>query len=303
MGRTSLEVIADYLPERLRNAVLLTSPANRSKLSEVRLYNGRGLALVYPSRICFTDTHGRLCSKLADVDLMVTSAEISETVSKLCHYSVHSCQRELRQGFFVIENGIRVGVSGVYSESGVIGDVTSLNFRVAREVKGCAERIVGRVPFGSSLLICGGVNSGKTTVLRDVCRIYGELFKCSLIDERNELSGTVDGVPTCDTGTLTDVIVGLDRAGGIASAIRTLSPYMVFCDEISENSDSQAILSGFGSGVRFTATVHAESFEDLSRRKFISELVSAGVFDYAVFLTGSDSPSSVREIRRLAKSA
>lgn len=299
MMRTSFDTIADYLPEKIRSPLLLIDAQRREKVSEVRLYCRRSLALVYPDTVKFLCRDGTLSPVPEKSDLIVSEGDIASTVERLCHYSIHSRSRELKNGYFVIENGVRVGVGGTYSGSreGTMSDFSSLNFRVAREVRGCAESLIGRIQFGSPILICGGVNTGKTTLLRDICRIYGRYMKCALVDERNEISAAVGGAPTCDVGELTDIIIGTDRVNGIRSAIRTLSPAMIFCDEISSDDDASAIISGHGSGVRFTATVHAASPDDLKKRRFVGELVDSGVFEYAVFL--GDVPSEIREIRRL----
>ncbi|MDE5556128.1 MAG: stage III sporulation protein AA, partial [Ruminococcus sp.] len=128
--------------------------------------------------------------------------------------------------------------------------------------------------------------------------ICGNNFKVSLIDERNEISSVSGGIPENDVGVLTDVLVGCRRADGIISAVRTLSPDMIFCDEISTSEDSEAILRAFGCGVRFTATVHAENYENLIRRYAIRPLLENGVFEYAVFLEGM---GKIREIRRIGR--
>ena len=121
-----------------------------------------------------------------------------------------------------------------------------------------------------------------------------------LIDERNEISATVAGTPTNDVGLNTDVLVGTSRADGVISAIRTLSPDFVFCDEISSSEDASAIIQGHGCGVQFVATVHAGSYDELMCRRVAAELIDAGVFRYAVILAGAQAPGKVAEIRRLS---
>lgn len=153
------------------------------------------------------------------------------------------------------------------------------------------ERTMGR-----SILICGGVNSGKTTILRDLCRLSGNCFKVTLIDERNEISATSGGIPENDVGVLTDILINCNRSHGVISAVRTLSPDMIFCDEISTSDDVVAILQAHGCGVKFSATVHAENYENLLKRQTIKVLLENKVFEYAVFL---ENVGKVREIRRL----
>ena len=301
-GRTSYETIQSYLPPEIRLAMKSAAECTEN-LSEIRLRSGRAVSFVYPGKILFLTADGNLTADYRDSRCICVSAvDIQKTVEALCRYSVHSCSRELSEGFFVIGRGIRVGVSGTVSGTAdkTIKDFSSLNFRIARSVNGCAEELFRRTN-GRSVLICGGVNSGKTTMLRDLCRILGNDRKVVLIDERNEISASSGGVSGRDVGAMTDVIVGSDRAGGIISAVRTLSPDVIICDEISDTSDAEAILSGYGCGVSFTATIHAESYEEMLSRRAAVPLIETGVFDYAVFLQGSSFPSRIKEIRRIAK--
>ena len=71
------------------------------------------------------------------------------------------------------------------------------------------------------------------------------------------------------------------------------------CDEISTEQDCNAIMSGFGCGVNFAATAHANSFEELNSRSVLRPLLDLGVFEYVVILDGENSPGRIREIRRL----
>ncbi len=296
---TSYEIIASYLPKHISEALRKIPAADRENLSEVRLRRGRPVSLVYPDKSLFLAKNGTLASLRFNADLItVSSEEITSVVQSLSRYSLHSKSRELAQGFFVIENGIRVGVSGAFSETDppILRSFFGLNFRISRQVLGCGAEIFRLLMRGGgSVLICGEVNSGKTTVLRDICRLCGDRWKVALIDERSEIGST------WDVGTMTDVLSGCDRSKGITMAVRTLSPDMIFCDEISTDSDQQAIFRAYGSGVRFAATIHASSYDDLLRRRIAADLLEKRVFDHAVFLAGSSFPGRISEIRRLSR--
>ncbi len=298
MNRSAYEVILDYMPHKLRSAMELVSTSQRSGLSEIRIRSGRPISFFCEGTSLFIDSKGK-CSDRKNA-LTADYEDICRIVENLSRHSLHSCTRQLRQGFFVIEGGIRVGLAGAYTDSAepVIREVNGLNFRIAREVKGCAEP-VGSVLLNSrrGMLICGGVNSGKTTLLRDLCRIVGNCEKVTLIDERNEISALVCGTPSNDVGAFTDVICGISRYSGIISAIRTLSPQFIFCDEIASDEDCGAILSGHGCGVRFAATIHAERYEELMARRVGRRLISEGVFSDVVFL--GDKAGHIREVRSL----
>lgn len=295
---TSYKIIAEYMPEKIRRAMGNISRNEQEKLSEIRLFGGRAVAYIYPDKAAYLTNSGLTASFRNTSVIVADSDDISKTVDSLSHYSLHSCTRELQQGFFVLKNGIRVGISGMYSENGVITEITGLNFRMARNVCGSANSIFNLISAeNSGVLICGSVNSGKTTVLRDLCRLVGNRKKVTLVDERNEISYVHNGTATNDVGALTDILVGCSRADGIISAVRTLSPDYIFCDEISTDDDSEAILSGIGCGVNFCATIHARNFVDLMKRPIARKIT--GAFDYVVFLKGAENPSEIAEIRRL----
>ncbi|MDE5855122.1 MAG: Flp pilus assembly complex ATPase component TadA [Ruminococcus sp.] len=301
---TSYEIIADYLSEKIRRAMMNINKNERENISEIRLFSGRAVAFIYPNKVAYLTTVGLTASFKNTSVVIADSADIEKTVDSLSHYSLHSCSRELKQGFFILKNGIRVGISGSYSSSGIITEITGLNFRISRNISGSADRIYELISVHKcGILICGSVNSGKTTILRDLCRLIGNCRKATLIDERNEIAFVHNGTASNDVGALTNILVGCSRAVGIVSAVRTLSPDYIFCDEISTNDDSDAIINSMGCGVDFCATIHAENFNDLTKRPIAQKLISAKIFKYAVFLEGSGNPGKIAEIRRLESNA
>lgn len=302
--RNSYEIICGCMPQQIMRSMQAVSVERRKNLNEIRLRVGRPVAYVYPDKTLYLHTEGRLQTVPSNDDAVKPNKnDFAKITEILCRFSVHSCARELREGFFTIENGIRVGASGTYSngERNTIKYISGLNFRIVREINGCAENLYRSLLQNKSanILICGGVNSGKTTLLRDLCRLCGNDRKTVLIDERSELAGCINGVPGMEIGLQTDVIEGSSRSEGILTAIRTLSPRMIFCDEIGNESDVQAIMSGSGSGVCFAATIHAGSFQELMKRRYGAELIKNRLFDYAVILEGEGSPGMIREVRRI----
>lgn len=299
-GSTSYRTIMTYVPQGIRCIMERVSEKYLRSLTEIRLRSSGPVYFVYPDKILFLRKNGALTPSYSrDECVEASPGNISEAVDRLCHYSFHSCTKQLKEGFFVVENGVRVGIAGLYSDGAehILKEISSLNFRITRNVTGCAEGLF-TICFEKNVLICGGVNSGKTTLLRDYCRLTGNLKKVSLIDERNEVACVSGGRVQNDVGLLTDTLVNCSRSAGIVSAVRTLSPDMIFCDEISSAEDSEAILSGVGCGVGFTATAHARNSEELYKRRELEPLLEENVFDYLVFLRGSSSPCEIREIKR-----
>ena len=289
------------MTDQLRAAMERVRETDRSGLTDICLYCERPPAFVYPDRIRYLSADGNLVSSGRYSALVhITKNDLKSIVSSLAQHSLHTCEREFRQGFFTLPGGIRVGVAGTYTSSGVLRDWNSLDFRFASAKYGCADRIYPRM-LGSrrGLLICGGVSSGKTTMIRELCRLCGDQVRTSLIDERGEIAALTEGQPQFDVGLLTSVISGISRANGIISAVRTLSPAMIFCDELASTGDAEAVIEGSGCGVRFAATMHARDMEQLLSRQTGRRLMEAGAFDAVVFLAGSSTPGTIREVRLL----
>lgn len=301
---SSYEIICQYLPQLIKEPMLRVSEKSKQRVNEIRIRVNKPVCFFYSSGTSYLNYDGTLSAIFDENSAVIPSmSDIDGIVKALGRYSMHSCSRELSQGFFSIENGIRVGLAGTMTQTAekTLKYINALNFRIARQLRGCAEQLFFHLFSAGckSILICGGVNSGKTTLLRDMCRICGERYKVSVIDERGELAASVNGVPTNDIGIQTDVLDGYERADGITSAIRTLSPQILICDEISSQKDADGILYGYGCGVKFIATVHAGSYEELIKRTIIRKIIDVGVFDYAVILDGEGMPGKIREIRRL----
>lgn len=257
-------------------ARLVTVPAGipPEDILELRLRAGRQAVLVTrPHRLT-------ACSRT------LTAKDIEECFSELCRYSVHSYENEIREGFITLDGGHRVGICGTAVVQGgrVVGmrEISSLNIRLAHEVKGCAEALYGRLFSGGlcSVLIGGAPLSGKTTVLRDLARLVGENHTTALIDSRGELAACLNGSPTLDAGLNTDILQGFPEEEGILLALRTLSPEVIICDELSgrETAAEQC----FQSGVRLIATVHAGSMSEILQKPQLARL--AAYADKVVFL-------------------
>ena len=137
--------------------------------------------------------------------------------------------------------------------------------------------------------------SGKTTVLRDLARLIGEHHRVSLIDSRGELAAVSDGTPCLDIGRNTDVLNGYPRYEGMTTALRTLSPEVIICDEIG--SDFDAVEQCLNCGVKLVATVHAGSLSELARRTETAKLLP--MFDYAAVLSDRGRLSEVKSSTKL----
>lgn len=293
-----------YLSPRLRSAVQSMQQVDTDRLQEIRIRSGRPLAVTVNGKEYFLMISGNLTA-YPDQAVKVTKMEIEETFRSVCEYSVYSFSKELRDGYITLRGGARVGISGtaVYENGHLSGmrDISSLCFRLPRQVVNCAARLVRETIMKGSggMLIAGKAGSGKTTMLRDMCRILGSSSRVSLIDTRGEIAGVLHGIPQYDIGTHTDIFDGFPRSDGAVMALRAMTPEYIICDEISTYDEANALLQVFGCGVNIIASAHAGSLDDLMKRKTLKSLIDAGVFLNAALLGDGTKPGRVVSIQRM----
>ncbi len=247
---------ATKLPLKSISKIHISMPL--SEIAEIRIRSERAAAVV--------DIRGKtfFCTEVFSAE------EIAEIFAEICRYSVYSFQNEIAQGFITLDGGNRVGICGtaVYKNGKIdfIKDISGLNIRIAHEKKGCADELYNR--FFShkpqSLILGGEPLSGKTTMLRDLARQLSGRFRVTIIDSRNEISGSVRGTASFDVGKNTDVMCKAEKKDGILTALRTMSPEIIICDEIAD--DSAAVEQCMFCGVKIIAAAHAASIDELKKR-------------------------------------
>lgn len=294
----TLALAAEYLPPAVRRAVLSLPEEMRSGVQEIRLRAGRSVTLTMRGEDRMLAADG--LTEDPSAMLIPTAEDIARSLQAVLSYSVHSHRQELSEGFATIRGGCRVGFCGTAVRDGdavqSLKNVSALNFRIAAAYPGCAAAVFRQTGQAGGILAAGRPGAGKTTFLRDLCRLLGDRSRTALIDERGELAAVRNGVPGHDTGRMTEVLDGYPRASGILTALRVLNPTQIVCDELLGQADADAVLAAAGCGVQISASVHAGSMAELEKRQFLAPLLEAGVFRYAVFLDGM----RVQSVRRLS---
>ena len=285
-----------YLPPRLREGMREVPHAVRRVAQEIRLRAGAAVMLSLPEGLRTVMVGGeRLLCDAADVRICFES---------LCEDSVHTHQEEIRRGFISTAGGCRAGIAGtVVSEGGVVTsmrDVTSVCLRIARRHDGCAEGLARELfPEGriTSVVLCGEPSSGKTSLLRDLARLFsegtlGRRVRVAVVDERGELAGA-GGLADCD------VLRYCPKAAGIEQAVRTLAPEVVVFDELGGEAEIAAVMDGLHGGVAAVTTVHARDEAALLRRCATAAAIRGGAFERVVMLAGRHQPGRVRRVHIL----
>ena len=305
--KNKLNFAADLLTPRVSAAVMSIPEIERQRINEIRLRLSKPLSCTIFSKEYYVTPTGRLTNSPQD-GIIISQEDIAVTYDKAFESSLHSYQKEIRQGYITTEGGNRVGFCGTavlsndrQSRVENVKHISSINIRIAREVIGCAESLYKRAfaDGAVSLLIGGSPSSGKTTILRDLCRLCSRDYRVSLIDERNELSNSKNGIPCNDVGNKCDVFCGYTKYDAIMTAVKVMTPQILICDEIGSEDDLRALRYAINSGVKLIATAHCSSLDELKKRPVVSKLIKNGCFDMAVILNNGAACGTVRSISKL----
>lgn len=213
--------------------------------------------------------------------------EIRDFVESVSRHSLYAHEEEIRQGFFTVQGGHRIGIAGktVVEEGRIrtIKFISSVNIRLAHQVKGCALPIFPWLFEKKQLcstLILSPPCCGKTTLLRDCIRLLSESgMNVGVVDERSEIGACYQGIAQNDLGPRTDILDCCPKTVGMMMLIRTMAPQVVAVDEIGGEEDRQALEMVMKCGCRILATAHASSIEDMRQRPGLSAMLENQLFE------------------------
>ncbi|HHW17913.1 MAG TPA: stage III sporulation protein AA [Firmicutes bacterium] len=308
--------ILPFFPERIRDAIsewLARNPHLKDTIIEVRLRKGLPVCIVHrEGDVLLPGRNGQ--ARRDGGYLTASSEDIERTLALVTDCSYYALENEFSGGYITIPGGHRVGLSGQMVSWGdgeiKLREVSGLNFRVAREVKGVAEDLVPRLLKTedrtgfrriASTLIISPPGCGKTTLLRDICRILGEgrpglslpPSQVGIVDERSEIAASFGGVPQLDVGPRADVLDRCPKARGMIMLLRSMAPRVIVTDEIGSEEDARAVALALCGGVSVIASCHGQDLEDVRARPHSSWLVSSGYFEMAVVLSRRKGPGTI----------
>lgn len=246
------------------------------------------------------------------IDYIVTAEDIIECMQKICEYSIYSYQNQISQGFITVQGGHRIGITGscVIENNQVINIkyISSLNFRIARQVIGASKNIMREIVSQKDVfntIIISPPGFGKTTILKDIIRNLSsgyeefESVNVGVVDERGEIAALYKGIAQNDLGIKVDIIENTSKAVGIKMLVRTMAPQVIIADEIGNKEDIEAINYAFCSGVKGIFTAHGSSYNDFIKNPIMKEIINLNIIDKLVFL--DKEKGKIKEIKYLGE--
>ena len=164
-----LKDVIEYLPNNIQsivNTYLNNNIQLSNSIEEIRIRSNGDLSI-------------KVGQELISLYQNVTKQELQEIFENICEKSIYSYTKQISEGFITIKGGNRVGITGsaVIESDKVINMnyVSSLNFRIARQVKDVSNSILKYVINLEentiyNTIIASPPGAGKTTLLRDLVR-------------------------------------------------------------------------------------------------------------------------------------
>lgn len=305
LERDIFPVLPNFLTTVLRNV----NKNDINDMEEIRIRAEKPLMILKRGQDYFINENSIVTTE-SKKSLIVNRDDVGKTLQLMSNFSIYAIEEELKQGFLTLRGGHRVGLvgRGVIEDSKIktLKNISGLNIRIAREIKGCGLKIVKKI-YEEGIkhtLIVSPPGCGKTTLLRDIIRILSsgskdigvKGYKICIVDERSEIAGCYLGVPQRDVGIRTDVLDACPKAQGISMLLRSMSPEIIAVDEIGSLEDSGAIEDAINSGVKVIATAHGKDIREVMRKNGIKNLIENKSFEKVIILSRKNGPGTIEEI-------
>lgn len=288
-------MLSKILPEKIWS--IIDRKVNLKAVNEIRFRADKPIIVCVSGKNYFLSENGAT-SNLSSA-LYASKIVIEDIIFRASECSIYSVNEQIKKGFIVTENGVRIGIGGnIVEENGVIKTMTnfnSCNIRIPHNVKNCSLSAFPFIVTESGVentLVISPPGCGKTTFLKDFVNQLGErnnALNVLLLDERGELDTKL-------SSNFYDKISFSTKKVGFENGIRSLSPDLIITDEVGQEEDIDAILYASTSGVKVLATTHADSIETFCHKPLFQKLIQEKIFRRYVLLSKRNGPGTFEGI-------
>lgn len=258
-----------------------------------------------PIQICYKGKYLQIKNNegLYQDTVIANKSVIDFIISSATKNSLYAYEEQIKNGFIVTENGIRIGLCGTAvmrnGEITFMKNVSSVNLRFAHRVSGCSKQIINYIISNSIInntLIISEPGAGKTTLIRDVVEQMSKQFNIPnilVIDEKYELAGENKKF---NLGDNVDLMQGSNKKFGFYEAIKVMNPNVIVTDELISNEDIEGVKFAVNSGVKIIATAHAKTIEQIKEKEFIKDLIKENCFDRFIVLSKRNGVGTIEAV-------
>jgi stage III sporulation protein AA len=302
-----LSVLPDYISSNLEKIYKY----EKFDLEELRIRAKKPLVVEDGLGKWFLSNEGTLTRHIEQA-IYISELEVRQVVEMICRSSIYAYQSDIKNGFITLNGGHRIGICGkvIVKDMAVssIKDISAINIRIAKEVKGCGQNVLNYMMKSSediySTLLISPPQCGKTTIIRDVARLLASIgtegltrpLKVGIVDERSEIAACFEGIPQNDLGIMSDVLDGCPKTVGIFMLIRSMSPEVVVTDEVGGMMDIEALRYASNAGVKIIASAHGYGISDNLVGQGLREILDSNIFERFIVFSRRNGPGTIENI-------
>lgn len=292
-------MLKDILPNCIYQALI--SKSCEQEINEIRFRQDKPITVLCNTKNYFLSENG-LCNS-PNQAIKSTNELINDIVFKACDYSIYSVNEQLKQGFLMVDGGIRLGLCGEIvfdKEVKTIKNFTSLCVRVPHIIKNASMPIFHQILSDgvvNNTLIISPPGAGKTTMLRDIIyqfSYHNYPYDIFIADERGEITCGNKSNYLCSN--FYDALCFLNKKEAIMMGVRSMSPDIVVVDELGSNDDFYALEYAMTCGVKIIATLHASSILDLKNKEIFKNIADKKMFQRIVVLSKENGVGTIQGI-------
>lgn len=277
---------------------------NFNGIQEIRIRANKPMLIGYFNKYYYLGESGLVSEKR--LAFIPTKNDIENIILRSCNNSLYAINEDLKKGFVSLSDGTRIGICGqVVAENEqviTVKNFSSVNIRIPHEIKGVADKILPHLVENNEFLntlIISPPNAGKTTMLRDLVRqIADEKYvqNVLIIDDRNEISGTKNGVSMLDVGLFTDIVCGENKIASFENAVRSMSPDIIATDELGTINDIKAVEYASTCGIKIIATVHSKNLQEFKVKNDFKNIINNQIFERYIVLSSKKGKGTIEGI-------